>query len=490
MRNPPFAVTSWPAAHPRMRKITDIHPYRNNPRKHPPDQINMLAEIMKRRGVDQPIVVDEAGVILKGHGRRLAALQAGFTEYPVVEHRGLTESEKSAMRIEDNQVALLAGWDTELLEIEVKDLKLAGYDIQLLGFGDGKFAEIKPPEPTPEEPPQKPVTRPGDLWLLGGHRLLCGDATDDANWKALFGPESAAMVFTDPPYGASYKAEGFDVIEGDHKRDDDLYALLTKSFRSMVKRTVRTGAFYIWHQSTTRPEFSRAMKNAGLLEKQYLIWVKPTIAFGHADYQWQHEPCFYAARAGESPAFYADRKESTVWHISVADPKNIAASVAGGLLLLDGAGHTLYLQNKQPKGKKARSIRVEPGQQAFLTASDNVEGTVWEVRRDSGYDHPTQKPVELARRAIENSSRPGEIVADGFLGSGTTIIGAEQTGRRAYGTELDPAYCDVIVQRWEKFTGGKATLEATGQTLAEVAKARAPKGRAGRKNEPQTNVRG
>lgn len=490
---PPFSPPDWPATRPEMWPMAKIIPYPLNPRSHPPAQVTMLAGMMQRHGVDQPIAVDEEGVILKGHGRRLAALEAGFEEYPVVVHHGLPEVEKRAMRLQDNQVALLSTWDKELIQGEIGTLKIEGYDIPTLGFtevalrgwgvdGAGENATSGDPEDTPPVP-TKPVVRLGDLWVLGDHRLICGDATQPATWTKLFGTDKASMVFTDPPYGVSYEAQSgkFGVIKGDAKRRDDLFKMLVGAFKLMAKHAGGDAGMYIWHASSTREDFAQAMKAAGIFERQYLIWAKPSIVLGHADYSWQHEPCFYASVGDRRPAFYGERAEGTVWHVEMVATKDIAATVGTGVMLLDGKGNSLYVQSSAPKSKKLRQIRIDPGSTVLLSGSDRQDTTVWQVARDTSPEHPTQKPVELARRAIENSSRPSEIVADPFLGSSTTLIGAEMTTRRCYGSELDPAYCDVGILRWQKFTGRAAMLGD--KTFDEVAKQR-------RKAKPEHARRG
>jgi DNA modification methylase len=471
----------WPAQNVSDWAIKDIKPYAKNPRTHPQDQITLLAEHMKRFGVDQPIVVDEDGVILKGHGRRMAAIEAGFKTYPVVVHKDLTEEEKDLVRVGDNQAALLSDWDPELIRLTVSDLQASGADLRLLGFPDTELkgflqTDEKPPA-DPDDLPElakDPVVRRGDVWVLGKHRIVCGDATDDKTWDAVFDAptnERAAMVFTDPPYGVSYEASSgkFDVIQGDRKRRDDLYKMLLASISRMAGRTENLAAFYIWHASATRQDFTDAMKAAGLFERQYILWVKPSMALGHADYGWQHEPCFYASKGDRSPAFYGDRTNSTVWHVNIGgNQRNIAATVGTGVALLDGKGGMLYVQSKTPKNKKIRQIRLAADSSVFLSGSDRQDGTVWEVSRDGKHVHPTQKPVELARRAIENSSRPGEIVIDGFLGSGTTLIGCELTGRKCYGVELDPIYAEATIERWEAVAGRKAIKDLSGKTLEEL----------------------
>jgi DNA modification methylase len=466
-RKPKEATARWLAENCSLRPLTEIKPYEHNTRVHDTKQVAMLARLMQQYGVDQPIVVDEDGVILKGHGRRLAAYVAGFSVFPVVVNAGLSDAAKREVRIADNNSALLAEWNDELMGRELKTLELGGSNLELLGFdaeqlahwGIGQIEETRDVDHIPE-PVQNPSVRQGDLYLLGDHRLLCGDSTLRENWDRLMNPvERAAMVFTDPPYGVSYAAGSgkFVEIRGDGKRHDDLYRMLLAGLTQLAAKSSDAAAFYIWHASSTREDFAQAMTAAGLTERQYLIWVKPSIVLGHADYMWQHEPCFYASKGSGKAAFYGNRSDSTVWQVQTGGgSRDVAATIGNGILVLDGAGASIYVQSRIPKNRKLRQLRVSQGHSVYLAGGEREDGTVWEVARDGGYQHPTQKPVELARRAIGNSSRPGEIVIDGFLGSGTTLIGAEVTGRRCFGIELDPVYAQVTIDRWEKLTGRKA----------------------------------
>jgi DNA modification methylase len=459
-------LRAWPAQEVALWPLEQIHPYPHNARVHSDVQVRQLAESMLRWGVTAPVLVDEDGVLLYGHGRRRAALllvaegHAQFAMLPVSVARGWPEDDKRAYRLADNQLGLLAEWDGTLLSGELSWLKLAHYDLPLIGFDQTQLAKHLPAEPLDDpdadagEPPAEPVTQPGDLWQLGAHRVLCGDATDASAWARLFGELRAAMVFTDPPYGVSYKSKKYGGILGDKTGGDEVFAMAVKALRCMASFTVPAAAFYIWHASTTHEDFAQAMKAAGLIERQHIIWIKPGITLGHSDYNWGHETCFYASKEGR-PAFYGDRTGTTVWHVSFGDARERAVTIGSGLALLDGSGGTLFVQAQAPKSKKLRQLRLPDAGTVALVGNDRG-GAVWEVRRDAGYLHPTQKPVELARRAIENSSRAGEIVADGFLGAGTTVIAAELTGRRCYGLELSPGYCDVIVRRWEKVTGKQA----------------------------------
>jgi DNA modification methylase len=295
------------------------------------------------------------------------------------------------------------------------------------------------------------------MWALGDHRLLCGDSTakEDVQ-RAVDG--KAALVFTDPPYGVDYQSGAHDKIKNDALKDDALWKFLKTALALAVKHSGPDAAFYIWHASSTREEFAQAMKAVGLVERQYLIWVKPSITLGHADYHWAHEPVFYAHKAGASPTFYGDRAQSTVWHATLqtgGGDERSAIALGNGLILTDGQSE-VYLQPTAPKAKKVRRQMVERG--VPMAVVPDPGGTdVWMVKRDFQAIHPTQKPVELARRAIENSSKAGDIVLDPFLGSGSTLIACEVTGRRCRGLEYSEKYVDGIVRRWQAFTGRTAT---------------------------------
>jgi DNA modification methylase len=308
--------------------------------------------------------------------------------------------------------------------------------------------------------PTKPITKPGDLWILGSHRLLCGDSTKEENVRRLFKNARAGCVFTDPPYGVSYEDRGgkFGMIKNDDLRDDSLVKLLQPALRLAVKYAADNAGFYIWHASSTRDDFSYAMKAAGLMERQYLIWAKNGFSFGWADYKWSHEPCFYASKADKKPEFYGDMGQSTIWRVSCVLKGSVATTLGSGIVLTDGNGQKLWIQGTPPQTKKIRTTRLGPGDKIAIASAD-AAGTVWEVSRETDMVHPTQKPTELAIRAIRNSSKEGEVVYDPFLGSGTTLMGADYTGRRCYGCELDPKYADTIVKRWEDFSAKKAVLE-------------------------------
>jgi DNA modification methylase len=296
----------------------------------------------------------------------------------------------------------------------------------------------------------------GDLWLLGRHRLLCGDATDSGDVRRLMGGALADMVFTDPPYGVGYtggdKKEWAMLMSDDMSGDSLMAKLLLPAFRNMAESATGSAAFYVWHASSTRRDFEDAIAAAGLVEKQCIVWVKNSFQLGHADYQWAHEPCFYCEKAGQTAAFYGDRTNQTVWRASLAKKDGTEMALANGMAISDGHGNKIYVSAKPPGTRKTRFARLREGEHVLLSQGGKG-GDAWEVSREAGIEHPTQKPVGLAATAIENSSEPGGSVLDLFGGSGTTLIAAEQAGRTAYLMELDPKYVDVAVRRFSRVAG-------------------------------------
>lgn len=488
----PYASTATPkattadgvsvfCAHDELVDVAKLVPNPGNPNSHPKEQIAVLAEIIKANGWRQPITVStRSGFVVKGHGRLEAALKNKWSQVPVDYQNYSNEAEEWADLVADNRIAELSTIDEEKLIDMIQQMDTDTVPIELTRYSEEDLeeliAKLEDQNGTEDdqadampEPASVPMSQGGDLWLLGQHRLICGSATDEETIKRLMNGEKAACVNTDPPYGVSYESQSgkFDMIENDDLIGDDLMnTLLIPAFKNYAKYTEDDAAFYIWHASSTRRDFEDAMTAAGLLEKQYLIWVKPAPVLGHADYQWAHEPCFYAEKAGHSAHFYADRSQRTTWKVTLRDADGTATVLSGGVVLTDGAGSKLYLADKVPKGKKHRTIRLHGGRSVSLYATDNDRHTdTWEVARETNAQHPTQKPVELAIRAIDNSTKPGDIVVDFFGGSGSTLRGAEITGRRCYMTELDPKYCDVIIESYIKLTGNMGvTCERAGKT--------------------------
>jgi DNA modification methylase len=431
-------MPAWPADQVERRAVDALVPYAKNARTHSPAQVAALAAAVRQWGWTSPVLVDEAGGIIAGHGRVLAARQLGLAEVPVMVARGWTEAQKRAFVIADNQLALQAGWDRALLQAELGDLQAGGFDLGLTGFDLGELGKIlefgtkgrtDPDEAPPA--PVVPVSRPGDVWRLGGHYLVCGDCTDPvAVGKALAGAKPHLMV-TDPPYGVKYDAAwrqragvgGAGAATGKVLNDDradwrEAWALFPGDVA------------YVWHAGTFCGAVAESLAATKFQLRAQIIWVKTRLVLSRGDYHHQHEPCLYGVREG------GDEQ----WHF-VPEHEVSAYAVRKGAV-----GH------------------YEGGRK---------QSTIWNIEHiKSETGHSTQKPVECMRRPIENNSRPGDAVYEPFSGSGTTIIAGEMTGRRVHALELHPAYVDVAVQRWQAFTGAQAVLQASGEAFDVVAAAR------------------
>jgi DNA modification methylase len=418
-----------------LRSVSEIKPYPGNPRDNDA-AVSAVAESVRTYGWRAPIVVDAEGVIICGHTRYKAALKLGLVQVPVHVARDLTPEQVRAYRIADNKTAELAEWDYDLLPLELAAIQADGTDLALLGFGEDELAELLDPGvrdglTDPDEIPElpdEPTTKPGDLWALGEHRLLCGDATRAEDWDRLTEGRAGDLLLTDPPYNVAYEGKTAErlTIANDEMGDAEYCAFLTTALTAAGSHLRPGGSFYLWHADTEGLAVRSACADAGLRVRQCLVWVKSVMVLGRQDYQWRHEPCLYGWADGATHTWLSDRSQTTV------------------------------LQFDKP----VRSA-----------------------------EHPTMKPVGLFVYLIGNSCRRGGRVLDPFAGSGTTVIAAEQTGRKALVMELDPLYCDVIVRRWEEFTGqkadrvgpGKATVSPTFAPVASESKARG-KGRRTRKS--------
>ena len=405
------------AKHIEMWPIEKLVPYARNPRTHSDVQVAQIAASIAAFGFNNPILVDTQAGILAGHGRLLAARKLQLTEVPVIVLDHLSESQKRAYVIADNQLALNAGWDEELLRVELAALEAEDFNIDLIGFDDDELARLLAAQEAtdgltdedaiPEISPQR-VSAVGDLWNLGNHKLLVGDATDGAAVARLMAGDSADLIFTDPPYNVGYTGytEQKLTIQGDRMSEADFQQFLEAAFRS-CRTAVKPGAsLYVCHPSSRQREFQTALEAAGFEIRCQIIWAKNTFAWGFGRYKFQHEPLFYAHVAGQPDKWYGDRSQSTLW------------------------------QENKPAANRI---------------------------------HPTAKPVELIERALVNSSRVGEVVADLFGGSGSTLIACERRKRHARLLEIDPQYADCIVRRYQDYTGKLATLDGEGRTYAEVS---------------------
>lgn len=374
--------------------INEVIPYPDNPRKND-NAVDAVAESIKQCGYCSPIVIDEDNVILAGHTRLKALKKLKWKEVECVRKTGLTEEQKKKYRILDNKTNELAEWDFDLLEEEIDGLDFDGFDFGFdfnSGEDDAEIIEDDVPEVDEEN---EPITKLGDIWQLGKHRLMCGDSTDVSAVAALMNGEEADLLLTDPPYNVAYEGKTKDAltIENDKMESDKFREFLTSAFTAAVSVLKEGGAFYIWFASREHCNFETALNESGLEVRQELIWKKNTMVLGRQDYQWKHEPCLYGWKDGASHNWYSDRCQTTVLEFN----------------------------------KPARNG-----------------------------EHPTMKPVELFAYQIKNSTKKGETVLDLFGGSGTTIIACEQTGRTAYCMELDERYCDVIIKRYENLTGDTA----------------------------------
>ena len=433
----------------QLRATDSIRPYEGNPRVN--DQaVGAVAASIREFGFRQPIVVDERGVIIAGHTRWKAAQELGLERVPVHVAAGLTKAQVRAYRIADNQTVALAEWDMDLLPIELKELEALDFDLSLLGFpedelagllGRGSAEDLAGLDEVPDVP-AVPVTRAGDLWLMGEHRLLCGDSTKAEDVDRVMGEGKAALMNTDPPYGVDYVAvkdgiprSGFRDIqarEGTIENDDltsgpELQAFLEKAIRTAVPHLTATPAFYLWHPMLTQGTFfaaaAAAAAAADILIHRQIIWVKPHLVLTRSgQYHWRHELCFYGWVRGHPCPWYGDKSQTSVWEVSHGEERG----------------------------------------------------------------HPTQKPVELFTRPMLNHTKPGEACYEPFSGSGSQFIAAEHLGRVCYGLEIEPRYCDVALERWMNLTGKSPVREGDGAEYdglkAKTDKKAAKAKRAGKKD--------
>jgi site-specific DNA-methyltransferase (adenine-specific) len=412
--------------HLEQRPITSIHPYPGNPRQND-DAVVAVAESIRQFGFRQPIVVDAEGVVICGHTRLAAAQRLGLATVPVHVAADLTPDQIRAYRVADNKTNELSSWDLDKLAIELKAIDGSDLDLDLglLGFDRDELARLLDPGvheglTDPDEVPPVPdagqtLCQPGDLCLLGEHRVLCGDSTKPEDMARLMDGGEADLLLTDPPYNVAYEG-GTDAamtIANDDMDDASYRKFLVASLGASVAALRAGGAFYIWHADSEGLTVRGACADIGLTVRQCLVWAKSSLVLGRQDYQWKHEPCLYGWKDGASHTWLSDRSQTTVLE--------------------------------------------------FDKPSRNGE-------------HPTMKPVPLFVYLVRNSCAPGGVVLDPFGGSGTALIAAEQTGRRARLIELDPRYCDVIVKRWEQFTGKQAQRIATATNEQAPAQAGAVEG--------------
>jgi DNA modification methylase len=403
--NPADKVERW--------KIEKLVPYARNARTHSDEQVGQIAASIKEWGWTTPILVDEQGSIIAGHGRTLAAQRLQMTEVPVMVAKGWSDAKKRAYVLADNKLAMNAGWDNEMLALELGEIGDLGFDLDLTGFTAEEIAALMPEEIEPgqtdedavPEVPENPVTVLGDVWILGKHRLMCGDSTSIDAVEKLMDGQKADMVFTDPPYGVDYDGGHATEKRREKLANDDDVNMYDLPVKNAFLASKEDAPLYLWFADRFALDVVTGLSEAGYQIRCWIIWNKNVAQFGAigAQYKAKHEPCIYAFKKGKAPNWEGPTNEVTVWDVS-RDHKN---------------SH-----------------------------------------------HPTQKPTALAERAMGNHKV--KLVLDLFGGSGSTLIAAEKTKRQAHLMELSPNYCDVIVKRWQDFTGKIATHAETGKPFAEV----------------------
>jgi site-specific DNA-methyltransferase (adenine-specific) len=397
--------------------VDTLIPFAKNSRTHDDAQVAQIAASIREFGFTNPVLVDETNGIIAGHGRVLAARKLNLEQVPSIRLAYLSESQKRAYVIADNKLALNAGWDNEMLALELADLQNMNFDFDLTGFTADEIAALMPEQLEPgltdedavPEVPEQPVTVLGDVWVLGKHRLMCGDSTSVSDLERLTDGQLVDMWLTDPPYNVAYEGKTKDAlkIKNDEMGDDQFRKFLKDSYVS-ADTVMKPGAvFYIWHADSEGYNFRGAAHDAGWKVRQCLIWKKSSLVMGRQDYHWKHEPCLYGWKGGASHLWATDRKQTTILE--------------------------------------------------FDRPSRNGE-------------HPTMKPVALFEYQMLNNTKGGDQILDSFGGSGTTLIAAEKNGRIARLMELDPKYCDVIIKRWQDFTGKIAVHAENGMLFSETAK--------------------
>lgn len=377
--------------------IAKLVPYQNNARTHSPAQIQKLRSSLREFGFVNPVIIDRDYNVIAGHGRIAAAREEGISEVPCVFVDHLTEAQKKAYILADNRMAMDAGWDEELLRVELEALTEMGFDLGMTGFDEKELAELFPTEEAKEDDfdvdaeLQKPTfTKSGDVWTLGRHRLVCGDSTKEETYAVLMDGIKANLVITDPPYNVNYEGSA-GKIKNDNMANDKFYEFLLAAFKNMESVMAPDASIYVFHADTEGLNFRRAFTDAGFYLSGCCIWKKQSLVLGRSPYQWQHEPVLYGWKKNGKHQWYTGRKETTIWEFD--------------------------------KPKK-------------------------------NGDHPTMKPIPLLAYPIQNSSMANSVVLDPFGGSGSTLIACEQTDRICFSIELDEKFCDVIVNRYIEQVGG------------------------------------
>ncbi|MDH5528253.1 MAG: site-specific DNA-methyltransferase [Nitrospirota bacterium] len=417
----------------KQAQVDSLVPYIRNARTHTDAQVAQIAASIQEFGWTNPILVDGDNGVIAGHGRLLAARKLGLETVPVIELSHLTDAQKRAYILADNKLAENAGWDDELLAIELGELKDADFDLGLVGFDEDELArllgdavetheESNVGDDTAPEPPEQPVSRPGDLWILGNHRLLCGSSTDPGDVAKLMDGQKAALFATDPPYLIDYTGadrpndSGKDWTDKYREIDiEDGEQFFRDLFETAIGHLEDNAAWYCWHAHKRAALIEKVWAGLGVLNHQQIVWVKPTALHSYSFFPWRHEPCLMGWKQGNKPAHDGDNSHAvtSVWE-------------------LDWEGNT----------------------------------------RPVGNEHPTQKPLEVFAIPMRKHTQPGDICYEPFSGSGSQLIAGERLGRKVYAMEISPAFVDVAIKRWQEATGKDAVLDGDGRTFGQVAEER------------------
>lgn len=448
----PSALEVWP--------VERLKPYERNARTHDAAQVEKIAASITEFGFTNPILVDSADGIIAGHGRLMAAKRLGLAEVPVIVLDHLSDAQRRAYILADNRLALDAGWDEGLLAAELADLQAEGFDLGLTGFNDDEISGLLDQaggeedgpagdeDDVPDVPP-RPVSRRGDVWILGKHRLICGDSTNLSDIERLVADEPVECLWTDPPYNVAYEGTAGS-IKNDDMEDGAFRQFLLDAFVCAFTVMKAGGAAYVAHADTEGYNFRGAFRDAGFKLSGCLIWRKNSLVLGRSDYQWQHEPILYGWKEGAAHRWYGARNKTTM------------VEFEGGLFEQIGD----------------RQYQITIGEQTLIVEGDNLTvrearpSVITEEKPKRNAEHPTMKPVPLIERFLLNSTKTGDTVLDLFGGSGSTLIACEKLGRRARLCELDEKFVDVIVRRWQEYTGKAGRLESTGQKFDDLAVAR------------------
>lgn len=443
----------------QMMPLGKLAPFARNPRTHPDWQIAQIAASIVEFGFVNPILVGSDHVIIAGHGRLMAAQRLGLDVVPVVVLGHLSPAQRRALVLADNKIALNAGWDEELLTGLLVELRDEGFDLDVVGFSEAELAELMggledpgaqlpalgDPDHIPEVKP-RPVSARGDVWVLGDHRVMCGDSTAKAEIAALCAGRTVDGCWTDPPYNVAYEGSAGGILNDDMSATD-FRRFLLGAFMAAFD-VMRPGApIYVAHADTEGLNFRAAFRDAGFKLSGCLVWVKPSLVLGRSDYQWRHEPILYGWKPGAAHSWYGGRARTTV----MDRPGAPVRVMPDGTVQIDVDGRTLVVSGD--------GLRVEAMDESVLRFDKPARNA----------DHPTMKPVALISEMLENSTKRGDLVLDPFGGSGSTLIACHKLGRVARLMELDEKFVDVIVRRWQEFTGLQATLEGDGRSFTELA---------------------